>query len=141
LLSPANKRPGSEGWKSFVEKRDEVMGSSANWVEIDLLRAGLSLELRKRLDPHEYFVHVSPVELRPKGRVWPIRLQDRLPTIRIPLRSPDPDAPLDLQQALDAVYERGAYDLKVDYTQEPVPPLPPELAKWSHKLLKQKKLR
>lgn len=99
VLSPTNKVGGSEGRNSFLAKRREITASPAHGVEIDLLRAGLSLELRKRLDPHEYFVHVSPVELRPKGRVWPIRLQDRLPTIRIPLRVPDPDAPLDLQLA------------------------------------------
>jgi Protein of unknown function (DUF4058) len=68
-------------------------------------------------------------------------LQDPLPTIRVPLRAPDADATLDLQQALDMIYERGAYDLKLDYTPDPGPPLPPDLAKWSNKLLKQKKLR
>jgi hypothetical protein len=141
VLSPANKVGGSEGRNGFLAKRREITASPAHWVEIDLLRAGLSLELRKRLDPHEYFVHVSPAELRPKGRVWPIRLQDRLPAVGIPLRAPDPDATLDLQRALDAVYERGAFDLKFDYAKDPVPPLPPELAKWANKLLKQKKLR
>ena len=141
LLSPANKVAGAEGRTSFLEKRLEVISSRAHWVEIDLLRRGLSLPVRKRLEPHEYFVHVSPVELRPKGRVWPIRLQSPLPIISIPLRSPDPDAPLDLQKSLDLVYERGAYDLKVDYTKPPIPALPPALAKWSNKLLKQKKLR
>ena len=48
------------------------MRSRAHWVEIDLLRRGVSLPLRKRIRPHEYFVHVSPVQLRrPVGWVWP----------------------------------------------------------------------
>jgi hypothetical protein len=141
LLSPSNKVPGAEGRKSFLAKQREVTSSDAHWVEIDLLRHGASLDFRPRLAPHEYFVHVSPVGLRPKGRVWPIRLQGPLPAIGIPLRDPDPDASLDLQRALDMVYDRGAYDLKLDYTRPPVPPLPPALAKWADKLLKQQKLR
>jgi uncharacterized protein DUF4058 len=141
VLSPANKVAGAEGRKSFLAKRREITSAPLHWVEIDLLRQGVSLDLRRRLDPHEYFVHVSPVELRPKGRVWPIRLQNPLPAIRIPLRAPDPDTPLDLQQALEMVYDRGAYEVKLDYTRDPVPPLPPDLAKWANKLLKQKKLR
>lgn len=141
ILSPSNKVTGSEGRKSFLAKRREVTSSPVHGVEIDLLRQGVTLDVRRRLDPHEYFAHVSPVELRPKGRVWPVRIQDRLPAVAIPLRAPDPDTPLDLQQALDLVYDRGAYEVKLDYTKEPDPPLPPDLAKWANKLLKQKKLR
>lgn len=141
LLSPANKTPGAEGQRSFLAKRDEITSSKAHWVEIDLLRAGQTMPVRKRLEPHEYCVHFSPVELRPKGRVWPIRLQSPLPVVGIPLRKPDADAPLDLQKALEMVYDRGAYDLKLDYAKPPVPALPPALARWSNKMLKQKKLR
>ena len=141
LLSPANKTPGAEGQRSFLAKRDEITSSKAHRVEIDLLRAGQTMPVRKRLEPHEYCVHVSPVELRPKGRVWPIRLQSPLPVVGIPLRKPDADAPLDLQKALEMVYDRGAYDLKLDYTKPPVPALSPALARWSNKMLKQKKLR
>jgi hypothetical protein len=141
LRSPSNKTAGAEGRRSFLTKRREVTTSKAHWVEIDLLRDGVPLRARKHLTTHEYSVHASPVELRPKGRVWPVRLRDPLPVVGIPLRAPDPDAPLDLRRALDLVYDRGAYDLKLDYTKPPVPPLPPALARWANKLLKQKKLR
>lgn len=141
LLSPANKVVGSEGRRSFLAKRREVTSSPAHWVEIDLLRHGETLSLRRGLTAHEYFVHVSPAEMRPTDRVWPIRLENRLPVISIPLRAPDPDTTLDLQAALDTIYDRGAYDLKLDYTTDPDPALPPELAKWAKKLLKAKKLR
>jgi hypothetical protein len=57
------------------------------------------------------------------------------------LRSPGPDAKLDFQHALELAYERGANDHKAGYTKDPAPPLPPDLAKWAIKLLKQKKLR
>ena len=101
LLSPASKVARSEGLESFRGKRDAIMRSQAHWVEIDLLRRGVSLSLRERIRPHEYFVHVSPVKLRRRGWVWPIRLSQRLPAIRIPLRSGDDDVVLDLQIVLD----------------------------------------
>lgn len=141
VLSPANKTPGSEGRRSFLAKRAEITSSNAHWVEIDLLRSGESIAIRKRLDPHEYFVHVSPVDLRPRGRVWPVSLKESLPNVAIPLVKKDEMVPLELQRALDLAYDRGSYDLKVDYTKPPTPPLPAALAKWSNKLLKQKKLR
>jgi len=141
ILSPSNKLPGAEGRESYLKKRREVLESNTHWVEIDLLRGGGSLALRRRLQPHEYLVYVSPVELRPKGNAWPIRLDEKLPVVGIPLRKPDPDAALDLQQALATVYERAAIDLSVDYKTDPNPPLPPALATWADKLLKKKRLR
>ena len=43
VLSPSNKVAGAAGLESFQEKRNQVMRSPAHWVEIDLLRAGVSL--------------------------------------------------------------------------------------------------
>ncbi len=48
--------------------------------------------------------------------VWFIDLRDRLPVVAVPLRSPFPDVPLDLQKVLDEVYERACYADQVDYT-------------------------
>jgi hypothetical protein len=45
------------------------------------------------------------------------------PTIPIPLWEPDPDAVLDLQAALNAIYEEAGYDLSIDYTQPPSAPV------------------
>ena len=39
ILSPANKRPGP-GREQYLEKREAVLGSRTNQVEIDLLRTG-----------------------------------------------------------------------------------------------------
>ncbi len=72
VLSPDNKVSGSQGLKSFQTKRLAIMKSKSHWVEIDLLRKGVSLELRRRIRTHDYFVHVSPVDKRPEGVVWPI---------------------------------------------------------------------
>jgi hypothetical protein len=54
--------------------------------------------------------------------VWPITLQEKLPTLPVPLRAPDPDAILDLSAALRTVYDDAFYHLSIDYTQDPPPP-------------------
>ena len=58
--------------------------------------------------------------------VWPIHLQDQLPIIPVPLRSPDADVPLDLGAAMTAIYDEAAYDLTIDYREMPPPPKPSE---------------
>ncbi len=40
VLSYTNKVAGSAGRKSFLEKKRETLGSTAHWIEIDLLRKG-----------------------------------------------------------------------------------------------------
>jgi hypothetical protein len=141
LLSPANKARGSRGWASIEQKRQEVLNSESHWVEIDLLRGGVGVWTSEPLPPCEYVVHVSRVEMRPNGQLWPIRLAQRLPKIPIPLKGGDPDASLDLQAVLATAYDRAGYDLSVDYTRDPVPPLPPEWAAWADRLLKERGLR
>jgi Protein of unknown function (DUF4058) len=141
LLSPSNKVSGSYGRSKFVRKRREVMTSTSHWVEIDLLRQGVVITSRELLPPGDYLVHVSRVETRPKGHLWPIRLSERLPVIPVPLAAGDPDARLDLQAVLTTAYDRARYDFSIDYTREPVPPLSPEWAAWSDRLLKEKGLR
>ena len=141
LLSPANKVRDAEGRKSFKQKRQEVMSSPSHWVELDLLRVGFEMAKIRRLPPHEYLVHVSRPTDRPKGLFWPIRLSHRLPVIKIPLKPEDPDASLDLQAVLTTAYDRADYDLTIDYTRDPVPPLEGEWAAWADRLLRAKGLR
>jgi hypothetical protein len=141
VLSPTNKVAGSRGRASYEQKRNEVMNSPSHFVEIDLLRSGAAIFARETLPEHDYMVHISRNDRRPKGLIWPILLTQRLPVIPVPLKSEDPDAPLDLQQVLNTAYDRAAYDLEVDYRQEPVPPLEEPTATWAHDLLRAKSLR
>ena len=136
VLSPSNKVPGARGRASYRRKRAEVLGSTSHWVEIDLLREGTRVGAAEPLPYGDYFVHVSRVERRPSGQVWPIRLPQPLPVVPIPLHASDPDAQLDLQRVLNAVYDRASYDLAIDYRPPPVPPLPPAYANWADRLLK-----
>jgi hypothetical protein len=141
VLSPTNKCQGSRGQRHYQEKRLEVMRSPSHFVEIDLLRAGTAIEVQQTLPAHEYLVHVSRFEDRPKGKLWPIPLQGPLPQIEIPLRTGDAPAMLDLQKVLTTAYDGGAYDLDIDYCSDPVPPLSTFHAEWAVRLLKEKGLR
>ena len=141
ILSPTNKHPGAYGLRSYREKRHEIVMSPTHFVEIDLLRAGVRMTIREPLPPCDYLVHVSRANERPEGRIWPIRLPDRLPEVLIPLRAPDEDVRVDLQNVLDSAYDRAGYDLEIDYRRQPVPELPPDLEQWADELLRAKGLR
>jgi hypothetical protein len=133
LLSPANKLKGAPRYEQFVRKRAEVLNSDAHWIEIDLLRAGTRWELVP--GQSDYGVMLSRVERRheqpPTGEAWLFSLRDRLPMISVPLRPPHADAALDLQVALNLVYDRAGYGLSIDYTRPADPPLPASDAAWA----------
>lgn len=134
VLSPTNKCVGAKGRKQYLRKRRGVLRSDTHLVEIDLLREGKSTFDRDILPPHHYAVCVSRHELRPKAKFWPIVLQQRLPPIEIPLQSADPEVPLDLQAIFTETYERGSYDLVIDYQKPANPPLPQPWSEWAESL-------
>jgi hypothetical protein len=49
----------------------------------------------------------------------------------VPLADPDPEAPLDLQAALEQVYAQGSYDLRVLYDRPCEPRLRPDDQRWA----------
>jgi len=67
--------------------------------------------------------------------VWPLRLQDSLPIISVPLRSPDADVSLELPHVMADIYDEAAYDLSIDYSQPPPPALSEADARWMQTLL------
>jgi hypothetical protein len=142
LLSPWNKQ-GGLGGAEYYEKRKTVLASDIHFIEVDLLRAGQ----RPPLQPApprpaaEYYVLVSRAQDRPQGVLQPIRLQQPLPQVTVPLLSPDPDVAVNLQHVFNRVYDEAGYDLVLRYDSDPIPPLSLELAAWADALLREKKLR
>jgi Protein of unknown function (DUF4058) len=141
VLGPSNKSQASQGRTSFELKRQEVMRSTSHWVEIDLLRGGVGVEMVDPLPLPEYLIYLSRVDMRPYEDFWPIRLSQRLPVIPIPLNADDPDVSLDIQAVFSTVYDRAGYDFTIDYAKAPFRPLQSELAAWADRLLRDKGLR
>ena len=115
--------------------------STAHLVEIDLLRTGPHVlavpeEVAHQYGPYDYLVCVNlALGAREGFQLYPRRLRDRLPRIRLPLMTPDPDVVLDLQAVLARTYEAGGYMERLDYTAPCVPPLSPEDQRWADDLI------
>lgn len=134
ILSPTNKR--GSGREEYLEKRRRILSSTAHLVEIDLLRQGARVPMRQPLPDAPYFVLVTRARRRPLADVWPVAMTQQLPTVPIPLLAPDPDVPLDLQQAILNVYDGVGYDLILDYAHPPDPPLCEADAAWAAGLIR-----
>ncbi len=130
ILSPVNKRPGTERDK-YLRKRRELLNSSVHVMEIDLLRLGERTPLETPLPPAPYYATLCRAQTHPYVEIWPIQLEDRLPIVPIPLYAPDPDVPLDLGEIVRNVYSRGRYSARINYQQPvPLPQLSPEQQVW-----------
>lgn len=142
LLSPENK--GAE-WERYHAKQTDFLRTTANLVEIDLLRDGrfmLPVATQALRLPRGtcYFIGVRRAA-RPYDReVYCCPLAERLPAIRIPLRPTDADIVLDLQPLIDRCYELGRYD-KGRFDKTPEPPLSTEEAGWVDERLRAAGLR
>jgi hypothetical protein len=133
MLSLANKLT-HEGREAYGAKRTSVLGSKTNLVEIDLLRAGRPLPPFQP-GQSDYRILISPAPTRPRAMAYTLSVRDPLPTIPIPLRSGDPEPTLPLNQLLHDLYDRARYDLAIDYSQPPVPPLHDDDTAWARQLL------
>jgi hypothetical protein len=119
ILSPVNKRrPGLEPYR---KKRSQLHAAGIQLLEIDLLRRGRRPFVHPQVPPAHYLVTLMRAGEN-RTDVWAIQMKDSLPVLPVPLRAPDPDAMLDLGQALATAYERGQYQLSIDYRQKPPPP-------------------
>jgi hypothetical protein len=134
LLSPVNKRRG-KGREEYLEKRRTFLTSPVHFIEIDLLRSYPRMPFDDPLPPAHYMVMVCKAGERPRSSVWPISVRQPLPTIPIPLLPPDPPVPLELEQALHTAYARARYDLRVDYSKRPIPPLSLADSAWAAALI------
>ena len=129
IISPSNKR--EPGLTAYLAKRDELRIAEVHLLEIDLIRRG------KRPWPEEHMPDTPYLATLIRARhiraeVWTIGLRERLPVLPVPLRQPDADVPLDVQSALDTIYDEANYPLTLDYSQPPPePPLSEADAAWA----------
>jgi len=130
LLSPGNKRPGSDGRRQYLSRREEVFQSSTHLVELDLLRGGQRLPTVDPLPPADFYALICRNRPRDQAEVHHWTLRASLPTIPVPLAGDDPEATIDLQPVFAATYDRAGYDYSLDYRQPVRPPLGEKEAAW-----------
>jgi hypothetical protein len=140
VLSPTNKRRGP-GLKEYLQKREAVVGSLTNLVEVDLLRAGTRMPVLRPQGSYDYGIIVCRAKRAAHAVLYSFSVRDPLPAFPIPLKPGDPDAALELGRVFNHAYESGSYDLMLDYSCEPVPPLSKDDEAWADALLREKGLR
>ena len=121
ILSPKNKRTG-EGKESYLRKRRRVLQTQTHLIEIDLLRTN-STFLYHHTPVSDYHILISRSHDRPSADLYNFSVRDRIPDVPIPLRLNEVEPILDLQAILHQIYQRGRYDMAIDYTQPPEPKL------------------
>ena len=126
VLSLTNKTPGAHGRDLYVRKQQEILRSQTHLIEIDLLRSGehtTAVPLQRavaRTGPFDYHVCVHRFDNLEDYLVCPIRLEDRLPEIMVPLLPGDADVTIDLQAVFDRCYEIGPYRRQVRYDSDKI---------------------
>ena len=144
FISPT-KKSTTDGRILYRRKQREMRRARVNRVEFDFIRRGRQLvdvpdAVVRELSRHDYLVNLvrhPAIDYE----VYPIRLRDHLPRIRIPLKSGDEDAVLDLQMAFDRAYDEGPYAIRIDYRSACEPSLADDDAAWTDELLRLKGLR
>ena len=125
LLSPSNKRAGVDR-QTYLREKQDLLASNVSLVEIDLLLRG-----RRACEPYEeaavrygttpstpYVVAAYPAcEQSPvaTARCRPIRLDETLSTINVPVTETVGSVPVDLQGCFTAVYEELRFVSAFDY--------------------------
>lgn len=140
FVNPSNKGVSVATYRTA---RAELLASGVSVVEVDLCRAG---DWRALMKPHHdggrcaalYRVTIRVPKDPAAVYLFPIRLQDRLPEIEIPLRAKDPQLKLELQPLLDQAYVNGRYHRRIDYRLPLAPPLGGEDAAFAATLIQAK---
>lgn len=135
IISPVNKR--EPHLSRYRQKRHRIRQANVHLLEIDLLRRGTRVWIYDGMPSHVPYLVVLTRSGAQQMEIWPIRLEDQLPVLPVPLRPPHEDVALDLQASMTALYEEAYYHLSIDYHQEPPPPECSEREReWIRELLK-----
>lgn len=122
ILSPVNKGAG-EGRDSYLQKRQRILGSLTNLVEIDLIISFQPMPILAEHIQSDYRLLISRHSHRPQAELYAFSWKDFLPTFYLPLRSEDIEPTVNLQQLFSEIYDKAGYDYRIDYTSEIVPNL------------------
>jgi Protein of unknown function (DUF4058) len=140
VLSPKNKRSGV-GRNTYTAKCQEILSRSTHFVEIDLLRTGESMPILGKAIDYAYRILVSRSLSRPQADLYAFKLLEPIPAFPLPLLSGDLEPLVDIQDLLNNLYDRAGFDLAIDYTRDPIPPLSTDDTIWANDILHQQGLR
>jgi hypothetical protein len=142
ILSPSNKTQGNQRHQEYVQKQRELLQGSVNLVEIDLLRGGTHTTAVPRTHalraagPFDYHVCVHRFHRPGELQVYPIRLEDVLPEVDVPLLPADGTVRVDLQAVFTRACDGGPFRRRVRYgVDEIAPPLGAREREWAEKVL------
>ena len=124
LLSPTNKAPGRER-NRYERKREVIVGSGANLVEIDLLRRGQPMPLETPMPASDYRILVCQGWQRPSALLYPFNVQQPIPPFALPLLPEDEPLKVDLGAIIDRMHHTARYGQVARYHE---PPPEPEFA-------------
>lgn len=122
MLSPNAKRGGHEGRTMYLARRERLLLAGVNLVELDFLLNGERMPIASPWPPGDRFVLVARKTSPGSAEIYPVMKTEPLPAIRFPLRPPDPDAIVDLQQVLQTAWQRGHYDRVLKLARRVEPP-------------------
>lgn len=139
LLSPSNKRPG-KGRDLYERKRARFLETWTHMVEVDLTRAGEPMRFADNGSVSDYRILIRRGGT-PRATLYTFGVRHAIPAFRLPLKRGDAEPVLDIGKLLHELYDRAGYDLALDYTSQPTPPLSPVDSEWADALLGEKGLR
>src|SRR4030095_15571826 len=133
ILSPVNKR--EPGLTIYRQKRHRLYQAGVHLIELDFIRRGTRPCAHPRIPDVPYVITVIRAHTSFMD-IWPLGLRDPLPIVPVPLHPLDAEVCLDLPLALTSIYDEAAYDLSIDYSQSPPPPMFAAAdTQWMHALL------
>jgi hypothetical protein len=136
LLSPTNKLTKS-GRKAYMKKREIILGSDTNLVEIDLIRDGEKMPIINNIPNTDYRILILRSCFLPSAQLFAFTVRDVIPDVPIPLQPNEQEIKVNLQDLLLEIYEQAGFDLTLDYHNTPVPDLLPKDREWMDILLRE----
>ena len=141
VLSPTNKL--GAGLTAYLAKRGQLLRAGVNVVEINLVRAGGWWSMAQPADglpadvqaTYCVLVHQSNAAA-PARWLQPVRLDEPLPDVNVPLRHDDDPVRLPLQSLVEGAYRNGRYASTLQYNEPLDPPPTREEAATVERLLK-----
>lgn len=138
-LSPTNKRTGV-GRTAYESKRMELLATHTNLVEIDLLRAGHPMRFSGHATIGDYRILVRWGG-RSSATLYAFGVRNAIPEFPLPLQQGDEEPVIYIGGLLRNLYAHGRFHMRLNYADDPVPPLSAADAEWADKLLREQELR